>query len=55
MRLKSTSFRLDGEWSLSGGVEASDTPEDPAVEGLASSSRLAMLFLRTGTPSGQEH
>jgi len=55
-RFKSTWFRRGGVISLAGGVEASDNPDDPAVEGLLSGSSLrAILFLRVGTPSGQEH
>jgi hypothetical protein len=50
------SFRLGGVISLAGGVEASDKPDDPAVEGLPSGSSLrTTFFLREGTPSGQEH
>lgn len=44
--------------SLVGGVDDSDIPDDPAVDGLSSRSResfRAPLFLRVGTPSGQEH
>jgi hypothetical protein len=55
-RFKSTWFRRGGVISLAGGVEASDNPDDPAVEGLLSGSSLrTTLFLRIGTPSGQEH
>jgi len=55
-RFKSTWFRRGGVISLAGGVEASDNPDDPAVEGLLSGSSLrTILFLRAGTPSGQEH
>jgi hypothetical protein len=55
-RFKSSWFRRGGVISLAGGVEASDNPDDPAVEGLLSGSSLrATLFLRVGTPSGQEH
>lgn len=55
-RFKSTWFRRGGVISLAGGVEASDNPDDPAVEGLLSESSLrTTLFFRVGTPSGQEH
>lgn len=55
-RFRSTWFRRGGVISLAGGVEASDNPDEPAVEGLLSGSSLrATLFLRVGTPSGQEH
>lgn len=55
-RFKSTWFRRGGVISLAGGVEASDNPDDPAVEGLLSGSSLrTTLFLRVGRPSGQEH
>lgn len=56
IRLMSTWFRRGGVSSLAGGVDASDKPDDPAVDGLPStSSRLTTLFLRAGTPSGHEH
>lgn len=55
-RLMSAWLRRGGVSSLAGGVDASDNPEDPAVEGRPSpSSLLATLFLRAGTPSGHEH
>lgn len=45
-----------------GGVAASDTPDDPAVEGRVSEpsmgdggSRFGVGFLRVGTPSGHVH
>lgn len=48
--------RLGGVCSLVGGVDASESPEDPAVEGLPSIEPfLAVPFLRTGTPSGHVH
>lgn len=50
--------RLGGLLSLTGGVDASDTPEEPAVEGrpsLSSPSFREVDFLRAGTPSGQVH
>jgi hypothetical protein len=56
IRLMSTWLRRGGVSSLAGGVDASDKPEDPAVDGLPStSSLLTTLFLRAGTPSGHEH
>lgn len=48
--------RLVGVCSLVGGVDASERPEDPAVEGLPSiESFLVVPFLRTGIPSGHVH
>ena len=47
-----------GECSLVEGVgDASERPEDPALEGLPPSieSLLAAPFLRGGTPSGHVH
>ena len=38
-----------------GGVEASDIPEDPAVEGLSPGSFLGADFFLAGTPSGHVH
>lgn len=48
--------RLGGVCSRVGGVDASDRPEDPAVEGLPSpESFLTTDFFRAGTPSGHVH
>jgi len=47
--------RLGGVCSLVGGVDVSEGPEDPAVEGLPSRSFLTVPFLRTGAPSGHVH
>lgn len=57
-KLKSTPPLLGGLCSLVGGVEDSDKPDEPAVDGLPSKSTeslFAAAFLRTGTPSGHEH
>ncbi len=49
-------LRRGGVSSRPGGVDASERPEEPAVDGRPStSSRREMLFLRAGTPSGHEH
>lgn len=51
-----SSCRLGGVCSLVGGVDASERPEEPAVEGLPSiESFLGVPFLRMGTPSGHVH
>lgn len=54
--------RFGGEGPRVGGVAASDTPDDPAVEGRVSEpsmgdggSRFGVGFLRVGTPSGHVH
>jgi len=48
--------RLGGVCSRVGGVDASDRPEEPAVEGLPSTeSFLTTGFFRAGTPSGHVH
>lgn len=53
--------RLGGVSCLAGGVEVSDTPDDPAVDGLVSNpvstagSLRGAGFLRAGTPSGHVH
>ena len=49
--------RLGGVLSRVGGVEASDNPEDPAVEGRFSraSTFFGAFFFLCGTPSGQVH
>lgn len=55
-RSKSTGGRLGGVCSLVGGVDPSDIPDDPAVEGLPSAeSFLATDFFLAGTPSGHVH
>jgi hypothetical protein len=55
-RPTSTGALLGGLGSLVGGVDPSDSPEDPAVEGLPSpESFLVADFLRAGTPSGHVH
>ena len=48
---------MGGVLSRVGGVEASDKPDEPAVDGLPStvSTLLDVLFLRCGTPSGHVH
>lgn len=49
-------LRRGGVSSRPGGVDASERPDEPAVDGRPStSSRREMLFLRAGTPSGHEH
>lgn len=48
--------RLGGVCSLVGGVDASDSPDEPAVEGLPSTeSFLTADFFLAGTPSGHVH
>lgn len=48
---------MGGVLSRVGGVEPSDNPDEPAVDGLPStvSTLLDVLFLRCGTPSGHVH
>lgn len=56
IRPKSTLSRLEGVCSLVGGVDPSDKPEDPAVDGRPSSeSFLTVDFFRVGADSGQVH
>lgn len=45
-----------GVWSLVGGVELSERPDEPAVDGLPSvDSFFTEDFFRAGTPSGHVH
>jgi hypothetical protein len=57
-RFKSALDLLGGECSRVGGVDASDSPDEPAVDGRASTEGASFFtfdFLRAGTPSGQVH
>lgn len=55
-RPKSTGARLGGVWSLVGGVELSDSPDEPAVDGLPSAESFLLVdFFRAGAPSGHVH
>lgn len=55
IRPMSTVALLGGVCSLVGGVDPSDRPEDPSVDGRPSESLLLSDFLRAGTPSGHVH
>jgi hypothetical protein len=52
---KSTGARLGGVWSRVGGVDDSDGPDDPAVDGRSTESFRVVDFFRAGTPSGHVH
>jgi hypothetical protein len=51
----STVARLGGVRSLVGGVDPSDKPDDPAVDGRPSPESFVTDLFRAGTPSGQVH